>query len=170
MPAYFVTGTDTDIGKTLVATALLAAARARGVTTLGLKPVAAGCHDSPEGLRNEDALALQSGSTLMPLPYQEVNPVALPAACSPHIAAREAGRRVTVSQLAGYCRYSLSRRAGLTLIEGAGGWRVPLNDRESLSLLARELQHPVIHVIGKRQGGLNNARRTTQAQKRDWLK
>lgn len=170
MPAYFVTGTDTDIGKTLVATALLAAARARGVTTLGLKPVAAGCHDSPEGLRNEDALALQSVSTLMPLPYQEVNPVALPAACSPHIAAREAGRRVTVSQLAGYCRYSLSRRAGLTLIEGAGGWRVPLNDRESLSLLARELQLPVILVVGMRLGCLNTALLTTEAILRDGLR
>jgi len=170
MPAYFVTGTDTDVGKTLVATALLASARRAGASTLGLKPVAAGCQETPDGLRNDDALALQAASTLSPLPYQEVNPVALPVACSPHIAAREAGRRVTVSQLAGYCRYSLSRRAGLTLVEGAGGWRVPLNEREALSGLARELQLPVILVVGLRLGCLNAALLTAEAITRDGLR
>lgn len=169
MPAYFVTGTDTDVGKTLVATALLTAAARTGASTLGLKPIAAGCRETPEGLRNDDALALQAVSTLTPLPYQEVNPVALPAACSPHIAAREAGRRVTISQLAGYCRYSLSRRAGLTLVEGAGGWRVPVNDRESLSALARELKLPVILVVGMRLGCLNVALLTAEAIARDGL-
>lgn len=170
MPAYFVTGTDTDIGKTFVAAALLAAARQQGLTTLGLKPVAAGCQETPDGLRNDDALALLAASTVTPLSYQEVNPVALPAACSPHIAAREAGRRITIVQLAGYCRGSLSRRADLTLVEGAGGWRVPLNDREMLSALPKELGLPVILVVGMRLGCINAALLTTEALIRDGLR
>ncbi len=170
MPAYFVTGTDTDIGKTFVATALLAAARQQGLSTLGLKPIAAGCRETPDGLRNDDALALLAVSTLSPLSYQEVNPVALPAACSPHIAAREAGRRITIMQLAGYCRGGLSRRADLTLVEGAGGWRVPLNDRELLSALPKELGLPVILVIGMRLGCINAALLTAEALIRDGLR
>ncbi len=169
MPAYFVTGTDTDVGKTLIASALLTAASAAGVSTLGLKPVAAGCHDTPDGLRNDDALALMAASSVTPLHYQEVNPVALPAACSPHIAAREAGRRLTIAQIAGYCRGSMTRRAGLTLVEGAGGWRVPLSDRELLSSLPRELQLPVILVVGVRLGCINVALLTAEAVLRDGL-
>lgn len=170
MPAYFVTGTDTDIGKTFVATALLAAARQQGLTTLGLKPIAAGCQETADGLRNDDALALLAASTVTPLSYQEVNPVALAAACSPHIAAREAGRRITIVQLAGYCRGSLSRRADLTLVEGAGGWRVPLNDREILSALPKELGLPVILVVGMRLGCINAALLTAEALIRDGLR
>lgn len=170
MPAYFVTGTDTDIGKTFVATALLTAARQQGLSTLGLKPIAAGCHETPDGLRNDDALALLAASTVTPLSYQEVNPVALPAACSPHIAAHEAGRRITIIQLAGYCRGSLSRRADLTLVEGAGGWRVPLNDREMLSALPKELGLPVILVVGVRLGCINAALLTAEILIRDGLR
>lgn len=170
MPAYFVTGTDTDVGKTLVATALLASARAQGLSTLGLKPVAAGCRQEPEGWRNDDALALLAASTLTPLTYEEVNPVALPAACSPHIAASQAGRRLSIRQLAGYCRGSLSRRADLTLIEGAGGWRVPVSEQEMLSGLPRELQLPVILVVGVRLGCLNAALLTGEAVLRDGLR
>lgn len=170
MPAFFVTGTDTDIGKTTVSLALLAAARARGLSTLGLKPVAAGCETTPDGLRNADALALLAASSVSPLRYEEVNPVALPLPCSPHLAARDAGRRLTISQLAGYTRGSLGRRADLMLVEGAGGWRVPLSDRELMSALPRELSLPVILVCGLRLGGLNAALLTAEAILRDGLK
>lgn len=170
MPAFFVTGTDTDVGKTRTTVALLTAARARGLTTLGLKPVAAGCEETPAGRRNADAVALMAASSLTPLIYEEVNPVALPDACSPHIAAARAGRRLSAQQLAGFCRGSLSRRADLTLIEGAGGWRVPLNDRECLSALAVTLRLPVILVVGLRLGCLNAALLTGEAIVRDGLK
>lgn len=170
MPAFFLTGTDTDVGKTTVAVAMLHAASAQGYSTLGLKPIAAGCEMTADGLRNSDALALLAASTSPKLIYDEVNPVALPEACSPHIAARLANRRITAAQLTGYVRGSLSRRAELTLVEGAGGWRVPINDRELLSSVAKELNLSVILVVGLRLGCLNAAILTAEAILRDGLK
>lgn len=169
MPAFFLTGTDTDVGKTRTAVALLTAARARGLSTLGLKPVAAGCEDTPAGRRNADALALMQASSLSPLIYEEVNPVALMDACAPHIAAARAGRRLSSQQLAGFVRGSLGRRADFTVVEGAGGWRVPLNERECLSALAVTLRLPVILVVGLRLGCLNAALLTGEAIVRDGL-
>ena len=91
MATFFITGTDTDIGKTYVAVAMLNAANQAGFSTLGLKPVAAGCEATVDGLRNSDALALQAASSIK-LSYEEVNPIALPVACAPHLAAAEAGQ------------------------------------------------------------------------------
>lgn len=170
MPAYFVTGTDTDIGKTFVSLALLAAARGQGRSTLGLKPVAAGCEQTPDGWRNADALALLAASSLTPLIYEEVNPVALPLAASPHLAARAAGRRLALSQLAGFVRGSLGRRADFTLVEGAGGWRVPISEREFLSGLPRALNMPVVLVVGIRLGCLNAALLTAEAILKDGVR
>ncbi|MEO6698876.1 MAG: dethiobiotin synthase [Paraperlucidibaca sp.] len=169
MAAFFITGTDTDIGKTYVAVALLHAAAHAGFSTLGLKPVAAGCEATADGLRNADALALQQASSVK-LSYEEVNPVALPTACAPHIAAAEAGRRLTINQLAGYCRGSLSQRVDLAVIEGAGGWRVPISEREMLSALPKALGVPVILVVGMRLGALNAAFLTTEAILKDGLR
>ena len=169
MAAFFITGTDTDIGKTYVAVALLNAANQAGFSTLGLKPVAAGCEATVDGLRNSDALALQVSSSIK-LSYEEVNPVALPAACAPHLAAAEAGRRLTINQLSGFCRGSLSHRADLALIEGAGGWRVPINDREMLSALPKTLGVPVILVVGMRLGALNAAFLSAEAILKDGLR
>lgn len=169
MAAFFITGTDTDIGKTYVAVALLHAAHAAGMTTLGLKPVAAGCDATPDGLRNADALALQAASNIK-LSYEEVNPVALPMACAPHVAAAAAGRRLSINQLAGYCRGSLSQRADFTVIEGAGGWRVPISEREMLSALPKALGVPVILVVGMRLGALNAAFLSAEAILKDGLR
>lgn len=166
---FFVAGTDTGVGKTTVSCALLVRARLDGRRTLALKPVAAGCDDTPEGLRNDDALALMAEMTEA-LDYREVNPVALPAPLSPHLAARDAGRRVTVAQLTGFCRGSLMRPADFRLVEGAGGWRVPVNDREWLSALPRELGLPVVLVVGMRLGCLNHAVLTAEAIARDGLR
>lgn len=166
---YFVTGTDTDAGKTLVSCGLLLAAAAQGRKVAGLKPVAAGCAETPEGLRNDDALALMAASNL-PLSYDEVNPVALAPAMAPHLAASVAGRRLNVRQLSGYVRAAASYRPDLLLIEGAGGWRVPLSEREYLSGLARELQLPVLLVVGLRLGCLNHALLTSDAIRMDGVR
>ncbi|MFV0476767.1 MAG: dethiobiotin synthase [Parahaliea sp.] len=167
--AWFVTGTDTEVGKTAVSCALLKAAEQQGLCTLGLKPVAAGC--DAQG-HNGDALALMAAMT-QSLPYAQVNPVALPLPLAPHIAAGRAGKRVQISQLAGLCRGAMGGAAGrfadITLIEGAGGWRVPLNERETLADLARELQLGVIMVVGMRLGCINHALLTAEAIHRDGL-
>lgn len=167
---YFVAGTDTGVGKTTVSCALLAAARAQGLSTLALKPVAAGCTETAEGWRNDDALSLMAAMTA-PLTYDEVNPVALPAPLSPHLAAAAVGRRLQSSRLAGFCRGTLMQhRVDLALVEGAGGWRVPLSEREMLSALPRELGLPVILVVGLRLGCLNHAILTTEAILKDGLR
>ena len=167
--AYFVTGTDTDAGKTLVTSGLLAAARQQELNAFGLKPVAAGCEQTEDGLRNDDALKLISASS-MELPYELVNPVTLKLAIAPHIAAAQAGNRITADRLAGYCRGALMRKYDLAFIEGAGGWRVPLNDREFLSQLPKMLETPVILVVGMKLGCLNHAMLTAEAIVRDGLK
>jgi len=166
--AFFVTGTDTDVGKTLIAAGLIAAANARGLSTAAIKPVAAGCERTPAGLRNADALLLQSTMSLQ-LPYEQINPIALEPAIAPHIAAQQSGMKLNASRLAGICRGVLQLRADLTLIEGAGGWRVPLSERELLSRLPVELQMPVIMVVGMRLGCINHALLTAEAIARDGL-
>ncbi len=166
--AYFVTGTGTGVGKTLVTSGLLAAARLSGLSTAGLKPVAAGCELTEDGLRNDDALALQAQTTL-PISYEQINPVALEPAIAPHIAAAEAGRRLSADRLAGFCRGVMMQRPDLTLIEGAGGWRVPLNDRETFAELAKIMQLPVILVVGMDLGCINLALLTAEAIQRDGL-
>lgn len=167
--AFFITGTDTGVGKTTVSCALLAAARAQGKTTLALKPVASGCAQTPDGLRNDDALALMAEMTES-LPYEQVNPVALAQPLSPHLAAAHGGRRLSVSQLAGFCRGGLMQRADFKLVEGAGGWRVPLNEREMLSALPKALGLPVILVVGLRLGCLNHAILSAEAIFKDGVR
>lgn len=166
--AFFITGTDTDVGKTTIAAGLLAAANRRGLSTAAIKPIASGCERTPEGLRNADALLLQCAMSL-PLSYEEINPIALEPAIAPHIAAEQAGVRINAMQLAGICRGVLMQRADLTLIEGAGGWRVPLNQRELLSQLPKLLGLPVIMVVGMRLGCINHALLTAEAIARDGL-
>lgn len=164
---FFVTGTDTGVGKTWVSVRLLEQATAAGHSCYGLKPVAAGCEDDGDGPRNADALALM-GAASEPLAYEVVNPAALTAAVAPHLAAKQEGRRLTAARLAGYVRGALlSRRADLILVEGAGGWRVPLNEREYLSALPRELELPVILVVGMRLGCISHAVLTAEAILRD---
>jgi dethiobiotin synthetase len=165
---FFVTGTDTDVGKTLIACGLLHLARQQGLSTLGLKPLAAGAEDLGEGLRNSDALALQAQSSLKPR-YSEVNPVILKAAIAPHIAAAEEGRTLNLDRLAGLVRGQLIKKADLTLVEGAGGWRVPLQGRQTLAELAKLLPLPVILVVRMQLGCLNHALLTAEAIQKDGL-
>jgi dethiobiotin synthetase len=165
---FFITGTDTDAGKTLVACALLKAAAAAGFTTVAIKPVAAGATQTDQGWRNSDALLLQAASTIQ-MAYEQVNPVCFEHALAPHIAAQLSDRRVRVERLAGFCQGVILKRADLTVIEGAGGWRVPLNEREFLSDLVKQLNIPVILVVAMRLGCLNHALLTAEAIARDGL-
>ncbi|EWG97766.1 dethiobiotin synthase [Halomonas sp. BC04] len=169
MPAYFVTGTDTDAGKTLVTAGLLARASGQGLSTLGLKPVASGCRLTSAGLRNDDALALQSRSEPA-VAYAVVNPFAFAPAIAPHLAAQQDGRGITLAALAGHVEPLLEGPQHLTLIEGAGGWRVPINDSEDLSGLAVRLALPVILVVGLRLGCISHARLTAEAILADGLR
>ena len=167
-PAYFITGTDTDVGKTTVSAGLLHAAREAGLSTAVGKPVASGCEITPHGLRNADALALMAESSVV-LSYEEVNPVAFEPAIAPHIAAREVGVVVNVHSLLEPMRHILALQADFTLIEGAGGWRVPLSGQDNLSDLAQALDLPVILVVGVRLGCISHALLTAEAIARDGL-
>ena len=144
------------------------AANRAGLRTAAIKPVAAGCIDMGKGLRNDDALQLQAVSSHK-LHYQQVNPVALEAAIAPHLAAQESGKTLSASRLVGFCRGLTLLPLDLIVIEGAGGWRVPLNDRETLADVAREMNCPVILVVGMRLGCLNHALLTAEAIRRDGL-
>lgn len=166
--AYFITGTDTEIGKTTIAAGLLHAARLAGLSTAAAKPVASGCQLTAEGLRNDDALALLAQCSL-PLRYEEVNPVAFAPAIAPHLAAGDAGVRLEVAQLSAAVRTILGKGADFTLVEGAGGWRVPLSGTANLSDLARALRLPVILVVGVRLGCINHAVLTAEAVMADGL-
>ncbi|QQE89367.1 dethiobiotin synthase [Azotobacter chroococcum] len=166
--AFFIAGTDTDAGKTTVACGLLHAARRAGLSTAAAKPVASGCAATPAGLRNGDALALL-GECSLALDYAEVNPFAFAPAIAPHLAAREVGVELNVAALLAPVRKVLARGADFTLVEGAGGWRVPLAGRENLSDLAVALGLPVILVVGVRLGCINHAVLTAEAIARDGL-
>lgn len=159
---YFVTGTDTDVGKTLICEALLLKAKQQGLRTVGLKPIAAGAYETVEGLRNDDALRLQAAATEK-LSYAQINPVLFTAAIAPHIAAAQENRRVTIASLTGYVRGAMMHPADFRIIEGAGGWHVPVNNRELLGLLPKALGIDVIIVVGLKLGCINHALLTIQA-------
>ncbi|WP_374674935.1 dethiobiotin synthase [Ideonella sp.] len=166
----FVTGTDTGVGKTLVSATVLHALARHHRRVVGMKPVASGLvphAGTPGGWASEDVLQLRAASTLAVAPELD-NPVALPDPLSPHLAARRAGRRVTVADLLAPAR-SLQAQADALVVEGAGGWRVPVNDDELLSDLARALAAPVLLVVGLRLGCLNHAMLTAEAIRADGL-
>ena len=165
---FFVTGTDTEVGKTFATTALLQAAKKAGLKTLALKPIAAGAEETSEGLQNEDALALMAAMTTK-LPYAQVNPAVYKTPASPHISAAIDSKRASISRLVGVCRGALMQDFDMGFVEGAGGWRVPVNDREHLSQLPLEMNLPVILVVGMRLGCLNHALLTVEAIQRDGL-
>ncbi len=168
MRTFFVAGTDTGVGKTLFACALLECARRLGLRTIALKPVAAGGENKEGAVHNDDVLLLQRHATLS-LPYGEANASTLPDALAPHIAARRVGLALAAAPLADACRRALAGEADLALIEGAGGWRVPLNERESMADIPRLLQVPVLLVAGMRLGCLNHTLLSAEAILADGL-
>ena len=151
----FVTGTDTGIGKTHASVALVRAHRACGRHAIGMKPVASGCRETQEGLRNEDAEALIAASDPVPA-YSLCNPYAFAPPIAPHIAAREAGIAIALDPIvAAYGR--LAAMADRVVVEGVGGWSVPLSDALMQADLARALGLPVVLVVGLRLGCINHA-------------
>lgn len=157
----FVTGTDTEVGKTVIACGVLAALRRAGYRTAAMKPVASGCRSTAQGLRNEDAEALARSATVA-VPYRQVNRYAFAEAIAPHLAAAEAGIVIDLAELAALYE-STSARADITVVEGAGGWRVPLGADLDISDLAARLKIPVLLVVGVRLGGINHARLSAEA-------
>lgn len=160
----FITGTDTGIGKTLIATGLVHALREQGREVLAMKPVASGCERVPEGLRNADALALQRAASRQ-LAYHEVNPYAFAPPIAPHIAAEHAATAISLDGIADQCE-RLAGQSDVVVVEGVGGWRVPLNATEDLADLAVRLHAGVILVVGMRLGCINHALLTAQAIQR----
>lgn len=169
----FITGTDTDVGKTEIACAILHLARQKGLSTAALKPVAAGCTlisdaQGEKEWKNADAIRLQQLCTL-PLSYREINPVALQQAIAPHLAAYAEKKLITVERLSGFSQNILQKKADLTVIEGAGGWRVPISHREMMSQYVQEMKFPVLLIVGIRLGCINHTLLTMEAIARDKL-
>lgn len=152
---YFITGTDTGVGKTFVSCALLQAFANKGLRVGAMKPIAAGCEQTAAGWRNEDALQLMQHANVE-LSYQQINPVALPSPIAPHLATREAGTSVTISQLTDHFE-KIKSRADYFIIEGAGGWLVPLNDKENMAAIPAAFGLATILVVGIRLGCINHA-------------
>lgn len=161
MNGVFVAGTDTGVGKTLAAAALLHALRRRHARVVGMKPVAAGAIRTGEGWASEDALALRAASSIA-VPPELDNPVLLPEPMSPHLAAERAGVRIDVGHIV-QCYRELAQRTDAVVVEGAGGFLVPLGERETGADLARALALPVVLVVGLRLGCLNHALLTAEA-------
>jgi dethiobiotin synthetase len=161
MNGVFVTGTDTDIGKTEIALALMAALQQRGLTVMGMKPVATGCAAGQRGLVCGDALRLQSQSSHQ-ADYPLINPYAFVPAIAPHLAAREAGVEISLERIRASFG-TLAADADLVVVEGVGGWRVPLAQELAVSDLPTALGLPVVLVVGIRLGCLSHALLTVEA-------
>jgi dethiobiotin synthetase len=163
MKRWFVTGTDTGIGKTRAACAIIRDLVAQGRKVAALKPVASGCERTFDGLRNEDALAMMAIMNVT-LSYEEVNPFAYEPAIAPHIAAEEAGRPVDLEHIVAIAN---SIDADDLVIEGAGGWSVPLGDELMFADLVRAVDAEVILVVGMKLGCINHAVLTSGQIARD---
>jgi len=163
---YFITGTDTNVGKTWATIALMRYFKGQGKTVAGMKPVAAGCLMVDGRLKNEDALLIQENASWQ-IDYDLINPYAYELPVSPHIAGVNNPARLDV--LAAQFEL-LKTLADIVIVEGAGGWYAPLNERESISDLAKALALPVIMVVAIRLGCINHARLTYQAVKQSGVK
>lgn len=167
MRGVFVTGTDTGVGKTLFAAALLFKMTESGISAAAAKPVSAGCRREAAGLVNADA-ALLARLAPLPRPIAVVNPFAFEPAIAPHIAAGEAGVELDASRLAHACREA-GAGAEFLVVEGAGGWRVPLTGSGTMAQVAAMLELPVLLVVGMRLGCLSHALLTAEAIRHDGL-
>lgn len=160
---FFITGTDTSVGKTVVSRALLQALASQGKTVAGYKPVAKGSKETPEGLRNKDALVLQSVSTIE-LPYEAVNPIALSEEESSVAHSCPINYTLISNGLA-----NLTDKVDHVVVEGSGGWRSLMNDLRPLSEWVVQEQLPVLMVVGIQEGCINHALLTAQAIANDGL-
>lgn len=160
---WFITGTDTGVGKTRVSCALLYALAALGERVAGMKPVASGCQPGADGLRSADALALRAAANAnVAVDYTDINPYAFEAATAPHLAAEAGGIEIRVDEICThYAR--LAGGADHVVVEGIGGWLVPTGSTQTMADVVRDLGLPVIMVVGLRLGALNHALLTAEA-------
>jgi dethiobiotin synthetase len=160
--SIFITGTDTDIGKTFVSCLILKAFNDLGLSTLGLKPIASGCHENEKNaLRSQDALYLQQYSSIK-IDYETTNPFAFKEPIAPHIAASKSNTPLTKKSVCSAILSAMQYNADVNVIEGVGGWSVPLNNTELISEIVTELEIPIILVVGIKLGCLNHAILTHQ--------
>ena len=155
MQGFFITGTDTEVGKTWISLGIVEALKQQNKKVGVMKPVSAGCEKTDDGLRNEDALLLQQQSNVE-LDYETVNPYAFEPAIAPHIAAASEGVRIDIEKLYQHFQ-TIHQQSDCVVVEGAGGWQVPLNDFQTMADLAKTFELPVILVVGMRLGCLNHA-------------
>lgn len=153
---FFITGTSTEVGKTFISCALLDAFKKLGKRTIAMKPIASGCEWLKGHLQNSDALSLQNYATEK-LAYNIINPYAFEPAIAPHIAAQQAGVEICLKDLLKHTHVFLQHDADIKLIEGAGGWLVPLNEKEDFSDYVKALDIPVILVVSIGLGCINHA-------------
>jgi dethiobiotin synthetase len=171
--SYFVVGTDTNVGKTYVASALLRHFVSSGKRALGMKPVASGCELSEYGiwqgqLVNDDVVALYEAGNV-PAALELINPYHFEPAIAPHIAAEKAGVGIDLDLIV-RSYHALAEMAEVIVVEGAGGFFVPVNDQQTLADLAVKLNLPIILVVGMRLGCINHALLTVEAIKARGLK
>ena len=152
---FFVTGTDTGVGKTLICCALLHGFAALGKSVIGMKPVAAGAAHGPAGMVNDDVALLRAASNV-DAPLALVNPYCFEPPIAPHLAAEQAGAAIDLATIVSAYR-RLAAIADIAIVEGVGGFCVPLNAGEDSADLAQRLGLPVILVVGLRLGCLNHA-------------
>jgi len=166
--SYFVVGTDTNVGKTYVASALIQHFLDAGKKTIGMKPIASGCELSGHGvwqgqLVNDDVVALSNAASLS-APLDLINPYRFAPAIAPHIAAEQAGVDIDLDVIA-QSYHSLAEMADVVVVEGVGGFLVPINPQQTLADLAVKLDLPIILVVGMRLGCINHALLTVEAIK-----
>jgi dethiobiotin synthetase len=153
--SWFITGTDTEIGKTWCTLALIQHLKNQQLRVAGMKPVAAGCYTTKMGLRNSDAEQILAISGL-DVPYEWVNPYAFEPPIAPHIAANQVGQHIDLKVITANYQ-QLAALADIVVVEGVGGWRVPLDATHSVKDIALTLKMPVILVVGLRLGCINHA-------------
>jgi len=169
MRTFFIAGTDTDVGKTVVTKLILQKINEISGHTLGIKPISAGCDNTIHGLRNSDALILQQASAIE-ADYDVINPIAFEPPIAPHIAAKLANSSIELNDLQNCLERARMLNPRWLLVEGAGGWRLPINNNgQYLSDFVLQNQMKVILVVGMKLGCLNHAILTYQAIQQDGL-
>ncbi|EIJ43398.1 dethiobiotin synthase [Beggiatoa alba B18LD] len=162
-----ITGTDTEIGKTYCSVKLIQMLVQEGLRVASMKPVATGCYMTPAGLRNDDALQLQSACNVT-IPYEWLNPYAFEPPIAPHIAASIVCQNIELTHIL-HCYEHIKKLADVVIIEGVGGWRVPFNQHDSLKNIAKHLDANIILVVGLRLGCINHALLTAECIQQDGI-
>lgn len=166
--SFFITGTDTGIGKTHATIALMEQFKKQGYQVAGMKPIASGAEQKNGSLINEDA-ALIMNACSNPTDYGLINPAVFELPVAPHIAASQSGQNINLEKIK-ECFDQLASNNDIVIVEGAGGWRVPLSESENMADLVKKLGLPVVLVVGFRLGCINHAIMTAELIKKDGLK